>query len=129
MYDPQRGVVEARAILQALGVDGSVPFDCLPVPASKIDDVVAKGAGFLGGILNRKGNTSSGAQALEAPAERRGEVVTVIEEVAARGTLKSIGLCLGKSGVYADRAGKAALIEAAKTLAAANDKEKLKQCA
>lgn len=129
MYDPQKGVAEARALLEALGVDGSVPFDRLQVPATKYQDAVAKGAGFLGGISSPKGNASSGAQIWEAPMERRGEVATVVEEVAARGTLKSIGLRLGYSDAYADRAGKAALIEAGKTLAAANDNKKISQCA
>jgi hypothetical protein len=51
----------------------------------------------------------------------------VIEEVATRGTLKSIGLRIGYSEAYADRAGKTALIDAAKTLAAANDNKKVER--
>lgn len=64
-------------------------------------------------------------QAWEAPEVRRGEAASVVEEVAARGTLKSIGLRLGYSEAYADRAGKAAIIDAAKALAAANDNKKV----
>ncbi|WP_457811260.1 hypothetical protein [Sinorhizobium meliloti] len=127
MYDPQAGVEENRELLRKLGVDGSIRFGELPVPATKCETAVAGGAGFLGGISRPSGNSSSGAQAWEAPEARRGEVASVIEEVAARGTLKSIGLRLGYAEGYADRAGKAALIEAAKTLAAANDNKKLEQ--
>ncbi|ULJ73392.1 hypothetical protein [Rhizobium gallicum] len=49
----------------------------------------------------------------------------MIEEVAGRGTLKSIGIRLGYAEEYADRAGKAALGEAARTLTAANNNEKV----
>ncbi|MQX70075.1 hypothetical protein [Sinorhizobium meliloti] len=121
MYDPQAGVEGNRELLRALGVDGSVPFDKLTKSATKCETAVAKGAGFLGGVSRPSGNSSSGAQAWEAPEVRQGEVASVIEEVAARGTLKSIGLRLGYRETYADRAGKAALIDAAKTLVAAND--------
>ncbi|RVO89863.1 hypothetical protein [Sinorhizobium meliloti] len=127
MLDPQADVEANRALLRSLGVDGSVSFDQLPAPATKCETAVAKGAGFLGGISRPSGNSSSGAQAWEAPEVRQGEVASVVEEVASRGTLKSIGLRLGYSEGYADRAGKAALIEAAKTLAAANDNKKIEQ--
>ncbi|MEY9629862.1 hypothetical protein [Sinorhizobium fredii] len=127
MYDPQAGVEENRELLRSLGVDGSVRFDELPLAATKCETAVAKGAVFLGGVSRPSGNSSSGAQAWEAPEVRQGEVASIVEEVAARGTLKSIGLRLGYSDAYADRAGKAALIEAAKTLAAANDNKKVER--
>jgi hypothetical protein len=125
MLDPQAGVEANRELLRNLGVDGSVKFDDLPMVATKCETAVAKGAAFLGGVSRPSGNSSAGAQAWEAPEEAKGEVVEVIEEVAARGTLKSIGLRLGYSENYADRAGKAALVEAARVLAAANDNKKL----
>ncbi|MDW9594529.1 hypothetical protein GOA63_20210 [Sinorhizobium meliloti] len=127
MLDPQADVEANRALLRSLGVDGSIRFDDLPVPATKCETAVAKGAGFLGGVSRPSGNSSIGAQAWEAPEFRRGEVASVVEEVASRGTLKSIGLRLGYAEGYADRAGKAALIEAAKTLAAANDNKKIER--
>jgi hypothetical protein len=121
MLDPLPGRTEARRLLQSLGVDGSVPFERLPFPATRCKDAAVKGASFIGGVSNLKGNTSGGAKAWEAPEVRQGETATVIEEVAARGSLKSIGMRLGYSEDYADRAGKAALVEAARVLAAAND--------
>ncbi|MDK1489364.1 hypothetical protein QN219_04745 [Sinorhizobium sp. 7-81] len=127
MYDPQAGVEESRELLRSWGLDGSVPIDQLPFPATKCETAVAKGAGFLGGVSRPSGNASSGAQAWEAPEVRKGEVVEVVEEVAARGTLKSIGIRLGYSEGYADRAGKAALVETARVLAAANDNKKVSQ--
>ncbi|MGK9199026.1 hypothetical protein [Sinorhizobium meliloti] len=125
MLDPQADVEANRALLRSLGVDGSVSFDQLPAQATKCETAVAKGAAFLGGVSRPSGNSSSGAQAWEAPEVRQGEVASIVEEVAARGTLKSIGLRLGYSEAYADRAGKAALIEAARVLAAANDNKKV----
>lgn len=127
MLDPQAGVEANRELLRSLGVDGSVRFEDLPVKATTCETAVAKGAAFLGGVSRPSGNSSAGSQAWEAPEEAKGEVVEVIEEVAARGTLKSIGLRLGYSEDYADRAGKAALVNAAKTLAAANDNKKLER--
>ncbi|WP_157628201.1 hypothetical protein [Ensifer sp. BR816] len=84
--------------------------------ATKCETALAKGAGFLGGVSRSSGNASSGAQAWEAPEVRKSEVATVVEEVAARGTLKSIGLRLGYSEGYENRAGKVALVEAARVL-------------
>ncbi|WFU88974.1 hypothetical protein QA644_08015 [Rhizobium sp. CC1099] len=124
MLDPLTGVEEGRQVLRSLGIDGAVPFERLPIPATRCETAVAKGAGFLGGISSLKGNTSSGAQAWEAPEVKQGEAAAVIEEVAGRGTLKSIGIRLGYGEEYADRAGKAALVEAAKILSA-NDNEKV----
>jgi hypothetical protein len=127
MYDPQSGVEANRELLRSLGVDGSVPVNELPVKATICETAVAKGAGFLGGVSRPSGNASSGAQAWEAPEVRQGEVASVIEEVAARWTLKSIGIRLGYSDAYADRAGKAALVDAARVLAAANDNKKVER--
>lgn len=119
------GVAEAREVLKSLGVDGSVAFSMLPYPASKHETVVAKGAGFIGGVSRLSGNSSSGAVSWEVPEKPKGQIATILEEVAAKGTLKSIGVCLGYSKEYADRAGKAALVEAAEWLAAANDNKKI----
>lgn len=52
----------------------------------------------------------------DAPEDRKSSAASVIEEVAASGTLKSIGMRLGYSEGYADRAGKTALLELAEIL-------------
>ncbi|MCV0396949.1 MAG: hypothetical protein K5872_08925 [Rhizobiaceae bacterium] len=130
MFQPQDGVDKNRALLRSLGVDGGVPFDRLPCEAEKCPTTVAKGAGFLGGISRPGGNASTAAPQLwEGPEARKGEVHVVVDEVAARGTLKSIGERLGFTGGYADRAGKAALVHAAKVLVAANDNTSRKKSA
>lgn len=121
MYDPLPGVEAARRELEALGVDGSVA-------AERIDNVTmcptvpAEGAGFLGGVSNPSGNSSSGAVMWETPEPIVSSAMVVIEEVAARGTLKSIGMRLGYLGEAADKAGKAALVEVAQILHAMSEK-------
>jgi len=124
MYDPLPGVEAARETLKRFGVDGSVPARDLMPDITVGPLVVAEGAGFLGGVSSPSGNSSDGALMWEMPEPKRSDAVTVIEEVAARGTLKSIGISLGYSEDYADRAGKAALLEVAKILSAANDNKK-----
>lgn len=124
MYDPLPGVEAARRQLAALGVDGSVPAGCLPYGVTCYQDGVAEGAEFLGGVCSPSGNSSSGALMWETPEPRPSDAVEVIEEVAARGTLKSIGLRLGYSEDYADRGGKNALVEIAEILFAMSQKKK-----
>lgn len=117
MYDPLPGVEDARALLASLGVDGSVPADQLPKAVTFCPLVAVDGAGFLGGVTNLSGNSSEGAVMWDAPEDRKSNAASVIEEVASSGTLKSIGIRLGYSEGYADRAGKAALVELAEVLA------------
>lgn len=116
MYDPLPGVEAARALLRSLGVDGHVSADQLPHGVTFFPVAVAEGAGFLGGVSNPSGNSSSGAVMWEGPEDRPSDAKVVIEEVAARGTLKSIGIRLGYSEAYADQAGGRALIEVAEML-------------
>lgn len=116
MYDPIDGVEANRAML-------AEAYRRSPnVKVTKCPTAVANGAIFLGGVSRPKGNTSAAAvQMWEAPEQTNGEANEVIEEVAARGTLKSIGERLGFAGESADRRGKEALLNAAKVLVAAND--------
>lgn len=126
MYDPLPGVEDARALLASLGVDGSVSAGAIARPVTFGPLVPADGAGFLGGVSSPSGNSSEGAVMWEAPEDRKSSAASVIEEVASSGTLKSIGVRLGYSEGYADRAGKAALVELAQFLA---DAEKIKKVA
>lgn len=124
MYDPRPGVTAAKEELQKLGASGDTPFESLPCPATRGPDAVAKGAAFLSGISHPSGNSSDGATTWEAPDRQPSEVDVILEEVAARGNLRSIGIRLGHEEGYADRAGKTALINAARLLTAANDNKK-----
>lgn len=127
MYDPQRNVEDNRAVLQKFGVDGGVPFDALPFPATRCPTTVAEGAEFLGGVVGSSGNASSGALMWEAPYIPKGEVRRIVEDVAAGATLKAIGEGLGFVGVRVDRGAKDALLDAASALLAANDNRREKK--
>lgn len=121
MYDPLPGVEASRAILRQHCVDGSQPA---PAGTKRGPTVAAEGAGFLGGVCNSSGTASSGALMWDGPEERESNARVVIEEVASRGTLKSIGLRLGYSEADAIAGGKQALIEVAEIMKSIRDKKK-----
>jgi hypothetical protein len=121
MYDPQAGVEAARAFLREHGVDGSVSFDQLPFPATKLPDAIARNARFIGGMSGRCQTASSATFGNGEPSEPISATAgKVVDEVGSRGTLQSIGIKLGYRGGYADRAGKKALLAAGRELVAAN---------
>ena len=122
-YDPRPGVETARAVLQSLGVDGSVPANRISIAVKHCPPAVANGAAFLGGVSSPSGNSSNGSTLWDAPEEILSDVRIVVEEVAARGTLKSIGIRLGHNETYADRAGKRALLDAAEIIKLAKEKK------
>lgn len=126
MYDPQPGVAAGRALLESLNIDGGTPANQLPVAVTFGPVAVADGAGFLGGVASPSGNSSSGAVMWEAPEERGSDAAGIIDEVAARGNLKSIGLRLGFREADALEAGKAALIDLAEILVSIDRGRKLR---
>lgn len=99
------GVAEGRALLQSLGVDGSVPFEVLPVPAVRGPTVIAKGAQFLGGISGRSQRASRGTT---GKSEETGPLSPALELLASRADLTAIGAALGEKEVARpDRVGAA----------------------
>ncbi|MGP2492294.1 hypothetical protein ACTDI4_11785 [Mesorhizobium sp. PUT5] len=122
MYGPLGGVEANRDTLRAFGVDGSVSFERLHFPATKCPTVIAKGARFIAGISGRSQTASPAVIGkVEEPPKLDTRHAAVIEEVASRGKLASIGRRLGYRGGYADRAGGKALLDAGKAVLAAND--------
>lgn len=124
MYDPLPGVEAARTLLVALGVDGKKSASSIAHAVTICPTVIADGAGFLGGTTTPSGGSSGGASAWEAPEDRKSDVVAIVEEIAARGTLKSIGALLGYEGDAAIREGKAALLNLANFLHTATKSQK-----
>jgi len=95
MYDPlppvarskddkigRYGVERARAVLIALGIDGKVRFEDLPLPATRGPDCLAKGSLWLGGVKMPKENTST-------PAPREPEMISKAEAVSYAEYLRS----------------------------------------
>lgn len=121
------GVEEARAVLKDLGVDGSTPFELLPVPATRCPDGLVAGPQWVGGIKKPKplGEISSSA-GREPQAVRQvegvifvdflrhhlGKHAKVLDLAIGDATAKEIGIEMGKGPTYAEKAGPA-LIDAA----------------
>ncbi|MGJ7040518.1 hypothetical protein [Shinella sp. BE166] len=114
------GVEEARAILQELGVDGSVAFDQLPVSATLCPDALVAGPQWVGGIKKPKplGEISQAAGG-EPEVVRRietldyithlrrllGEHAKVLDMAITDASAKKIGIEMNKAPAYAERAG------------------------
>jgi hypothetical protein len=121
------GVEEARAELKTLGVDGSTPFEQLPVAATRCPDGLVSGPQWVGGVKKPKplGEISSGA-GREPEAMRQveganfvdflrrhlGKHALVLDLAIGDATAKDIGVAMGKGPSYAEKAGPA-LIDAA----------------
>ena len=127
MYDPLPGVEANRAALRKMGVDGGVAFGEIRHEATRCERAIARNAGFLGGVSGLSGTGSSGAVGpYDAPERPKGEVLAIVEAVAAGATLKDIGEGMGLRGGYAIRTAGDVLLNAAKTLTAANDNKRKK---
>lgn len=114
------GVEEARAVLREFGVDGSVPFDRLPVPATMCPDTVVVGPQWVGGVKKPKplGEISQAAGG-EPEVVRRietadymtylrrllGEHAKVLDLAIGDASARAIGIQMGKAPAYAEKAG------------------------
>ncbi len=120
------GVAEGRALLQSLGVDGSVPFDQLPAAATLCPDALVLGS-WVGGIKRPKPLGEISAAAGGEPATLRevegqlfvdflrrhlGNHARVLDLAIGDATAKEIGVAMGQGPTYAEKRGPA-LIDAA----------------
>lgn len=121
------GVEEARAVLKQLGVDGSVPFERLPVPAKREADALLAAGKFVGGVKHPKPLGEISAAAGREPAVMKlvetrshlsylrhhlGDHARVLDLAIANTSAKDIGVAMGLSESYAEKRGPA-LIDAA----------------
>lgn len=121
------GVEEARAVLQDLKIDGSVPFDQLPVPATMCPDAIVAGPQWVGGIKKPKplGEISAAAGGEPEVARRvetmdyithlrrlLGKHAKVLDMAIGNATAKEIGIAMEKAPAYAEKVGPT-LIDAA----------------
>ncbi|MDR9762481.1 hypothetical protein RJJ37_23030, partial [Rhizobium redzepovicii] len=112
------GVEEARLVLQQFGVDGSVPFDRLPVSATRCPDSLVTGDQWIGGIKKPKplGEISSAAgrepefvrqvetlSYLDHLRRRLGQHTTVLDLAITDATAKDIGIAMGLAPAYAEK--------------------------
>jgi hypothetical protein len=114
------GVKEARKVLEAYGVDGSVAFAALPVPAVRCPDGLIPGPQWVAGVKKPKPLGE-----ISAAAGREPEIVrltettdylgylrrvlrdhgTVLDMAIGDATAKEIGTAMGKAPAYAEKAG------------------------
>lgn len=121
------GVKEARDLLCSLGVDGSVPFDRLPVPATRCPDGLVSGPQWVGGVKKPKPTGEISAAAGREPEFVRqvevldyvnhlrrhlGRHAFVLDMAITDATAKEIGVAMGQAPTYAERRGPT-LIDAA----------------
>ncbi|MBY3386390.1 hypothetical protein [Rhizobium laguerreae] len=114
------GVVEARELLREFGVDGSVPFDRLPVSATRCPDGLLAGEQWIGGVKKPKpiGEISSAA-GHEPEFVRQVETVSYVDHLRRRlrehakvldmsiadTPAKEIGIAMGLAPAYAEKRG------------------------
>lgn len=121
------GVQEARDVLRGLGVDGSVPFDSLPSPATRCPDGLVAGPQWIGGVKKPKPlDEISSAAGREPEFVRHVETLSYLDYLRRRleqhaasldlaitdASAKSIGMAMGQAPAYAEKRGPA-LIDAA----------------
>ncbi|MCM5691439.1 hypothetical protein M8037_22195 [Sinorhizobium meliloti] len=126
-YDPLPGVEEGRALLREHGIDGSVPFDRLPFPATKCPDGIVHGPQWVGGVKKPKPISEISAAAREMPEMERqietlshidhlhrllGRHALVLDLAVTDATAKTIGIAVGMSPTYSEKRG-SSLIDAA----------------
>ncbi len=121
------GVKEGRELLQSLGVDGSVPFDHLSVPATRCPDGLVSGPQWVGGVKKPKPLGEISASAGREPdfvrqvetvnyvqylRHQLGRHADVLDMAITDATAKEIGIKMGQGPAYAEKRGPA-LIDAA----------------
>lgn len=121
------GVAEARVVLEDFGVDGSVPFEMLPVPATRCADGLVPGPQWVGGVKKPKplGEISSAAEygpetlrhvdgvMFVAFLRRRlGRLATVLDMAIGDASAKDVGIEMGLAPAYAEKRGAALIKEA-----------------
>ncbi|KAB1086476.1 hypothetical protein F4V91_08560 [Neorhizobium galegae] len=114
------GVEEARALLREHGVDGSVPFEELPVPAIRGPDALVPGKQWRGGIKKPKPVGEISAAAGREPEVVRlvearshldnlrkllGDHARVLDLAIGNATAREIGIAMGKAPAYAEKVG------------------------
>ncbi|XNY07072.1 hypothetical protein ACMFL9_26655 [Sinorhizobium meliloti] len=114
------GVKEGRAILQELGVDGSIPFERLPLPATRCPDGLVSGPQWVGGVKKPKPLGEISAAAGREPEFVRqveildyvdhlrrhlGRHALVLDMAITDATAKEIGIAMGQAPAYAEKRG------------------------
>lgn len=126
-YAPSAEVAEARHLLKDLGVDGSVAFEALPIPATRCPDGLVPGHQWIGGVKKPKPlgeiSTAAGREPefvrqveslsyVDLLRRRLGKHAAVLDLAISDATAKEIGVAAGHAPAYAEKVGPT-LIDAA----------------
>lgn len=119
------GVVEARQLLMELGVNGKVPFEDLPFPATRCADGLIGGGQWIGGVKQPKPTASEPAgrefnfvsqfetvDYLHHLRDRLGTHAKVLDMAITDATATDIGIAMGLAAAYATKRGAALIDEA-----------------
>lgn len=121
------GVAEAREVLKDFGVDGSVPFERLPVRATRCADGVVPGPQWVGGIKKPKPAGEISAAAEHGPEalrqvdgvmfiaflrRRLGKLALVLDMVIGDASARDVGVEMGLAPAYAEKRGAILINEA-----------------
>lgn len=121
------GVEDAREVLRSFGVDGSVPLERLPVPATRCPDGLVPGPQWVGGVKKPKPLGEISAAAGSGPEIVRrietmdfithlrrllGKHAEVLDLAITDASAKVIGIEMGKAPTYAEKVG-STLVDAA----------------
>lgn len=123
--EPTPEAKEARHILQHMGVDGSVPFENLPVHATRAQDALVLGPQWVGGVKKpkptasrRAGREFNACRSIETEdfvdylVKRLGKHAEVLDLAIGDASAQSIGTAMGLAPAYAEKRG-VTLIQAA----------------
>jgi hypothetical protein len=114
------GVEEARVLLREHGVDGSIPFEDLPLPATRGPDALVAGPQWVGGVKKPKPLGEISAAAGREPdvvrlVETRshldnlrhllGDHAKVLDMAITNATAREIGMAMSRAPAYAEKVG------------------------
>ncbi len=110
--------IEARQVLRQFGVDGSVPFEKLPSPATRAPDAIVLGPQWVGGVKQPKPTASKPAgrefnacRSIETEnfvdylVKKLGRHVEVLDLAIGKANATSIGVAMGLAPAYAEKRG------------------------
>ncbi|WP_434729514.1 hypothetical protein [Rhizobium binae] len=124
-FTPPTEVVNARKLLTDLGVDGAVPFDALPFPATRCPDGLVAGQQWVGGVKQPK-PTASDPAGREPDFVRQVETMDYVDHLRGRlgkhanvldlaisdASAAEVGIAMGLAPAYAAKRGAALIDEA-----------------
>lgn len=128
--EPNPAAANGRSVLESLGVSGDVRFEDLPFPARRLPTTIAKGSGWIGGVVGSTGKAKPpGWIDIWEEVERTSvayhlrsrllpDTVEILDCAVSPMAAREIGKRFGKTGKYAERWAVREIDRALETIAA-----------